>query len=44
MLLTEDQIQGSINSKTQKKKVSSKGSRTEKEKEEDLMVEKHQIA
>jgi hypothetical protein len=44
MLLTEDQIQGSINSKTQKKKVSSKGSRTEKEKEEDLMVEQHQIA
>jgi hypothetical protein len=28
MLLTEDQIQGSINSKTQKKKVSSKGGRT----------------
>jgi hypothetical protein len=44
MLLTEDQIQGSINSKTQKKKGSSKGSRTEKEKEEDLMVQQHEMA
>jgi hypothetical protein len=44
MLLTEDQIQGSINSKTRKKKASSKGSRTEQEKEEDLMVEQGEIA
>jgi hypothetical protein len=37
-------VQGSINSKTQKKKVSSKGGRTEQEKEEDLMVVQREIA
>jgi hypothetical protein len=44
MLLAEDQIQSWINSRTQKKKNASKGSRTEKEKEEDLMIQEREIA
>jgi hypothetical protein len=44
MLLADDQIQSWINSRTQKKKNASKGSRTEKEKEEDSMIQQREIA
>jgi hypothetical protein len=39
-----DNKQDIINSRTQKKKNASKGSRTEKEKEEDLMIQEREIA
>jgi hypothetical protein len=44
LLLAEDQIQGWITSRTQKKKNTSKGTRTEKEKEEDLMIQERETA
>ncbi len=44
MLFAEDQIQSWINSRTQKKKNASKGKRTQKEKEEDVMIQEREIA
>ena len=44
MLLAEDQTQTWINSRTQKKKNASKGKRTQKEKEEDVMIQEREIA
>ncbi len=44
MMVADDQIQSWINSRTQKKKNASKGKRTQKEKEEDVMIQEREIA